>query len=258
MSARPGSFGGEDNWFDRSGETVERELAFETPDERLPWLESDADGEEPATYDTGRLVGLGLIMLVALVVLVGAVWLVANRGIGAGPAPDGSLIAAPATPYKERPDSPGGKTFAGTGDTSYAVGEGREVEGRLATTPPSPLAVTVPPATPSPKATPAPKISPAAATSAAPTPTATAKPDAGLPAGTAVQIGAYSSRADAEAGWRRLSSQTEALAGVSYRIIAGRADIGTVHRLQAVGGDKAGARDLCERLRAVGIACQVK
>ena len=121
MGARPGGFGGEGNWFDRSADPVERELAFETPDERLPWLESDEEGDEPPVYDTGRLVGLGLIMLVALVVLVGGVWFFANRGPGSGPAPDGSLIAAPATPYKERPVSPGGKTFAGTGDTSYAV-----------------------------------------------------------------------------------------------------------------------------------------
>ena len=59
MGARPGGFGGEGNWFDRSADPVERELAFETPDERLPWLESDEEGDEPPVYDTGRLVGLG-------------------------------------------------------------------------------------------------------------------------------------------------------------------------------------------------------
>lgn len=242
MAARPGAFGGEDNWFDRSSDPAERELAFETPEERLPWLESDDEGEDQPVYDTGRLVGLGLIMLVALVVLVGGVWFFANRGAVSGPAPDGSLIPAPESPYKVRPVSPGGKTFAGTGDTSYAVGEGREVEARLAGSPqPLPTAVT-------------PSPGPAATTAATPAPAA----DAGLPAGTAVQVGAYSTRADAEAGWRRLTGQTDALSGVSYRIIAGRADIGTVHRLQAVGGDRAGAQALCARLKAAGIACQVK
>lgn len=247
MAARPGDVGGEDNWFDRSGIPAERELAFEVPDERLPWLESDDEGEDPPPFDTGRLIGLGLIMLVALIVLVGGIWFFANRGVGDGPAPDGSLIAAPATPYKERPAEPGGKTFAGTGDTSYAVGEGQEVEGKLATSaPPPPTAVPQPDPTPS----------ASAASKASPKPA----PSSGgaLPAGTAVQVGAYSSRADAEAGWRRLSGQSEALSGVSYRIFAGRADIGTVYRLQAVGGDKAGARALCERLKAAGIACQVK
>lgn len=241
MSTRPGGFRGDDGWFDRPDDPAERELALEAPDERLPWLESDDDGEEPAGFDTGRLVGLGLILLVALVVMVGGIWFVANRGLGAGPAPDGSLIAAPESPYKERPDDPGGKTFAGTGDTSYAVGVGREVEARLATATPPPAAA-VP--------------SPAVSATAEPTPTATA--EATLPPGTAVQVGAYSTRSDAEAGWRRLSGQTDALAGVSYRIFAGRADIGTVYRLQAVGGDRAGAQALCGRLKAAGISCQVK
>jgi hypothetical protein len=248
MASRPGNLGGEDNWFDRGGESPERELAFEAPDERLPWLESDDEGDEPPAYDTGRLIGLGLIMLVALVVLVGGVWFFANRDATSGPSPDGSLIAAPEQPYKERPDSPGGKTFAGTGDTSYAVGEGREVEGRLASAaPPPPTAAAASPS-PTPKASASPK----------PTPTPTQPADAALPSGTAVQVGAYSSRADAEAGWQRLSGQTEALSGVSHKIIAGRADIGTVYRLQAVGGDKAGAQALCGRLKSAGIACQVK
>lgn len=254
MAARPGGPGSMDNWFessgyradDRGGPAAERELGFETPEERLPWLESDDEGEDVPAYDTGRLIGLGLIMLVALVVLVGGVWFFANRGATSGPAPDGSLIAAPSTPYKERPASPGGKTFAGTGDTSYAVGEGREVEGRLASAAPAPPVAAV--------ASPSPTASASAEPGAAPEPPA----DAALPAGTAVQVGAYSTRQDAEAGWQRISGQTEALAGVSHRIIAGRADIGTVYRLQAVGGDKAGAQALCGRLKAAGIACQVK
>lgn len=242
MGAWPGSVGSDENWFDRSSDPAERELAFEAPDERLPWLESDEEGDDTPAYDTGRLVGLGLIMLVALVVLVGGVWFFANRGASDGPAPDGSLIAAPATPYKERPANPGGKTFAGTGDTSYAVGEGKEVDGKLAAAPePVPVAP-VATASPSPTAT----------------PTRAAPAEVGFPAGTAVQVGAYSSRADAQAGWQRLTGQTEALAGVSHRIVAGRADIGTVYRLQAAGGDRAGAQALCQRLKAAGIACQVK
>lgn len=240
------------NWFDRPGTEAERELAFETPDERLPWLQADEEGEDPPAFDTGRLVGIGLVMLVALAAIVAAVWFLANRSLGNAPEPDGSLIAAPDTPYKVRPSDPGGKTFAGTGDTSYVVGQGREVEGKLATTSAPPQFATP---TPSPTPTVTPSAKPSAAPSAKPSETPGA---ASLPAGTAVQVGAYSTRADAEAGWRRLTGETEALAGVSYRIITGRADIGTVYRLQAVGGDKAGAQALCARLKAAGIACQVK
>ena len=247
--------GGDDNWFDRNEVRQERELAFETSEERLPWLESDDDGDEPATYDTGRLIGFALIMLVTLLALVAGIWFVANRGSGSGPAPDGSLIAAPESPYKERPDSPGGKTFAGTGDTSYAVGAGREIDGRLAATAPFPTAAPTPSPTPSPTGTPkaAPSAAPAAEKQDKPAANAAA-----LPAGTAVQVGAYSSRADAEAGWQRLAGQTDALSGVSHRVVAGRADIGTVYRLQAVGGDKVNAQALCGRLKSAGIACQVK
>lgn len=248
MATRSGGFGGDDNWFDRPETSGERELAFDTPDERLPWLESDEDGDEPPPYDTGRLVGLGLLMLVVLAVLVGGVWFVANRGLGSEPVPDGSLIAAPTGPYKERPADPGGKTFAGTGDTSYAVGAGKEIDARLATASPTPTVAVTPSS--------APASAPSAMASASPKPTPTA--DTALPPGTAVQVGAYSNRADAEAGWLQLVRKTETLSGVSHRVIAGRADIGTVYRLQAVGGDRAGAQALCQRLKGEGLACQVK
>lgn len=250
MATRFGYPADPDEWPDQGDTGTERELAFETGEDRLPWLESDGDGDDPKAYDTGRLIGLALIMLVVLAAIIAAIWFVSNRGLGGEPTPDGSLIEAPPVPYKVRPATPGGKTFAGTGDTSYAVGAGKEVEARLATAPALPV-VPLPATTAT-----------ATAATATPSPTATseAKPDApvALPAGTAVQVGAYSTRADAEAGWKRLSSQTDALSGVSYRIVSGRADIGTVYRLQAVGGDRASARALCDRLKAAGIACQVK
>jgi hypothetical protein len=71
-------------------------------------------------------------------------------------------------------------------------------------------------------------------------------------------VAAYSTRASAEAGWARLSTQYELLSGVSHRIVEGTADIGTVYRLQAVPGDAAAAQALCAKLKAEGLACQVK
>ena len=41
-------------------------------------------------------------------------------------------------------------------------------------------------------------------------------------------------------------------------VVEGKADIGTVYRLQALAGDASGANDLCSRLKAAGVACQVK
>ena len=239
MAAWPEGSGGMGEW-ERGASAREQELALED-DDRLPWLESDEE-DEPAAYDTGRLVGLGLIMLVVLALLVGGIWFLTHRGLSDGPPPDGSLIAAPEGPFKVRPTDPGGKIFPGTGDTSFAVGEGKTVEGRIANNsgPPSPIA------------------SLAASPKATASPTATPTVDAGLPAGTAVQVGAYSSKSDAETGWRTLMRQTSLLNGVHYRIIEGHADIGRVYRLQAVGGDHAGAVQLCAKLSAEGIACQVK
>jgi cell division protein FtsN len=76
--------------------------------------------------------------------------------------------------------------------------------------------------------------------------------------GPGVQVGAYSNRESAEKGWTRLSQQYEALSGVRYRIVEGRADIGTVYRLQAVPGDASAANRLCATLKGAGLSCQVK
>jgi len=74
-----------------------------------------------------------------------------------------------------------------------------------------------------------------------------------------VQVGAFSSRDAAEAGWTKLGSQAGgALSGVSHRVIAGNADNGTIYRLQAVAPDAAAANALCGKLKSAGISCQVK
>ena len=77
-------------------------------------------------------------------------------------------------------------------------------------------------------------------------------------AGTSVQVGAYPRRADAEAAWSNLMRQTEALNGVSHRVVEAQVDIGTVYRLQAITGDRASASRLCAALKADGLACFVK
>ena len=76
--------------------------------------------------------------------------------------------------------------------------------------------------------------------------------------GYSVQVGAFSSHASAESGWSKLSSDYDALKGVKHRIIEGKADIGTVYRLQAVTPDRASAHALCSKLKAANLNCQVK
>lgn len=204
------------------------ELALDNGD-GLPWLESGEKDYEEGAVDTGRIIAFAAIVLVFLGVGVGGYWWYTNRATGVEYVADGSTVEAPEGPYKEKPDDAGGKTFAGTGNIAPAIAEGEQREVRLA------------------GEAPAPSIS---------TRSTDDKPIE--QDGVGVQVGAYGTRARAEAGWVTLRSQTTLLNGVRHRVIKGQADIGTVYRLQAVASDLAAARELCEALKADGLACQVK
>jgi hypothetical protein len=204
---------------------TEQELAFADTADRLPWLESDDDDEEPGG-DGGRILALAVVGAMALVLLLGALWWFTRSQPDAETVAEGGVIAAPPGPYKVKPANPGGRQVAGTGDTSFQVAEGHEVEGHIAE---------------SPTPTPAPSAS-ASATSGA----------------VGVQVAAYSSRAQAEAGWSQLSGRLPPLSGRSHRIVEGTADSGTVFRLQALAGSVADAEALCRSIRSAGGDCQVK
>ncbi|MBD58842.1 MAG: hypothetical protein CL808_01790 [Citromicrobium sp.] len=217
------------------------DLGLVSDDDALPWLES-SDYEDIETVDAWRITGFVVLGLVVLALLIGGIWYFSNKDGDGVPVADGSTIEAPDTPYKERPDDPGGKTFEGTGDMAPAVGEGETREGRLAEG----------------SATPEPVASePAEEEAAAPTQDTPSTP-AASDNHIAVQVGAYFDEAAAEQGWRQLQGRTDALSGVEYRIVKGQADIGTVYRLQALPGDMAAARRLSSALEADGIAAQIK
>ncbi|MBV1689166.1 SPOR domain-containing protein [Novosphingobium sp. G106] len=230
VSGREPHVPGEEPWDDAPLETGRLEFG---DDVRLPWLETDGDEEEYQTYNAGQLVALLILGVLALAVIGGGIWWALSHRKNEAMVADGSVIAAPSQPYKERPKDAGGKTFAGTGDTAFAVSEGQTRPARLGDAP---------------AAKPAPSPSPSASAAAA-------EPEA---SGVGVQVAAYSNRSQAEAGWTRLSGQYEALSGLKHRIVEGRADIGTVYRLQVLAGDVAGANALCSKLKAAGLACQVK
>ena len=234
---------------DQSG--FEEELAL-SGDESLPWLESDEYQEKSGELDAARIIGLVAIILAVIGVGAGGMWWFAQRNANPEYIADGSIVEAPETPYKERPADPGGKEFEGTGSVASAVGEGQTREGTLRDDPPETAAapsISTLPVGEQPVAAPTPKPAPTqAAVDATPADTG----------GVSVQVGAYRSTARAEAGWQTLQRQTTALDGVKRRIVKGEADIGTVYRLQALPGDLAAARALCEALKADGVACQVK
>ncbi|GAA4051770.1 SPOR domain-containing protein [Parerythrobacter jejuensis] len=235
------------------------ELELDDGDEPLPWLES-SDYEEDEGVDTGRIIGFVVLALLALALLVGGFWWLTNRGADPELVADGSTIEAPDGEFKERPGDPGGKEFAGTGDVAPAVGEGQTREGRLAEgnraagsgseSGSSSASASGSAAGPSVNA-PTSRNSGSAASG-------TASGTASATGGVGVQVGAYSTKATAQAGWSKLTRQTDALSGFKYRIVEGKADIGTVFRLQAVAGDAAAANRLCNALKAEGVACQVK
>ncbi|AOL94182.1 SPOR domain-containing protein [Porphyrobacter sp. LM 6] len=209
----------------------------------LPWLESDEEDEDAGGLDTSQILGFAVVLLVLLGAVVGGVWVISNQNIGTEVVADGSVIEAPAGPIKQRPDDPGGKEFAGTGNLAPVVGEGGKRDAVVASKDPAPAAT---PTVPSPKLVPvtAPSASPSAAAANVP--------------GVGVQLAAYGTRARAEQGWAEVTRRTDVLTGVKYRVVEGKVDIGTVYRLQAVAPSRAEAERLCAALKADGVDCQIK
>lgn len=218
----------------------------------LPWLESDEEDDQAGGFDAGQFMLFAAGLVALLGVLVGGVWWLGNRADSSVAVADGSVIEAPEGPIKQRPEDPGGKTFAGTGNVAPVVGEGGSRPAVVAEAPLPPL----PGGTPGTK--PVPAVSPAPAAGAAKPVPATAATAAATIQGVGVQLAAYGTRARAEQGWADAQRRTDKLSGVKYRIVEGKVDIGTVYRLQAVAGSRAEADSLCRALKADGVDCQVK
>lgn len=224
--------GGDPLDLDDDGVIEPEELAFAHEDERLPWLEADDDDAGEPGVDTGRVVAFVVGALVLLGLVIGALWWFFRDHTDTAVVADGSTIQAPAGPYKTRPMDPGGAEAVGTGNTSFAVAEGKGPEGKVA----------------APDEAPRPSIDREQAGSGV-------APAAGS---VGVQVGAYSSRERAEAGWSTLSTRYPALDGVSHRIVEGTVDGSPIFRLQAVAGDLKTAQALCSALQSQGGDCQVK
>ena len=81
-----------------------------------------------------------------------------------------------------------------------------------------------------------------------------AKPSAG---GVALQLGAFSTAAKADAAWGKLIARHGGLAGLSHRIEPLERSGATLYRLRAAVADRAAAASWCGKLGAAGDACLV-
>lgn len=226
-------------------------LSLGDDDVRLPWLEGDDEYEEESGSGLGQGLLLGVLGLLALGLIVGGLFWALRGQSSHEQQAEGGIVAAPTEPYKTKPANPGGEVVAGTGDTSFAVAEGQSRDAQMAAkSGDAPVEAAKPGFASLDKpgaASASPATSPVAAASVA---TATSGPG--------LQVGAYTSRETAEAGWATLQRRHASLSGVAHRVVQGQADFGTVFRLQAVPGDLAATRSLQAKLKAEGVESTVK
>jgi cell division protein FtsN len=187
------------------------------------------------------LLGVLVVALIAAAVAGGFYWL-GSRGGGVAGEPE--LIRAPDTPYKVKPDNPGGLDIAGESQTTFETSAGQDVDSRLNldATEGEDVTTTAPKETPKapdqPAATPAPKPEPP-------------KPAPSGAAGNVVQLGAFANRAQAERAWTALATRFPSVAGLNKMIVPFSGGI----RLRAAASSSSQAQDVCKALKAAGEAC---
>ena len=213
-------------------------------EDSLPWLQEVEDEDAPRGISArAMLVGVLIVALIAAAVAGGFYWL-GSRGGGVAGEPE--LIRAPQTPYKVKPDDPGGLDIAGESRTTFETSAGQDVDSKLnlGATGREDVTTVAPkeePKTPDqPAATPAPKPEPP-------------KPAPSGAAGSVIQLGAFANRAQAERAWTALASRFSSVAGLNKMIVPFSGGI----RLRASASSPAQAQEVCNALKAAGEACFV-
>lgn len=221
-------------------------------DDRLPWLEAVEEEGGEGGPSALKLIVAVLIGLAAIGGIVGGIFWMGNRDGAENGAPE--VIAAPNGPYKVKPDSPGGMTVEGQGETAFDAAQGGTPNASIDTS-----AVTEAPVTAQPKAqAPAPAAKePPLLHAPAPTNAPAAKPDtpaapAAAAGGATIQLGAFPSGAAAEKAWKALSGRFGYLAPLSHNVVVANVNGKTYYRLRASGPAAAG---ICGRLKVAGEQC---
>lgn len=227
--------------------------------DRLPWLEAVEDEDQRQGPSAAKLIGALLIGLLAVAAVIYALFSLSNNSRDDGGQAE--MIAAPAGDYKVA-DSGGGMKVDGEGDAAFAASEGADPAGRinLDAIPETPVAGAqgVAPAEPAkPRET-----APAVQTVEAPVPTPRVEPvEAPVvttpTGGGAVQLGAFSSNAGAQAAWKSMSGRFASLKGLNNSVVAATVGGKTVYRLRAITGSRADASTLCAKLKVAGESCSI-
>ena len=215
-------------------------------DQGLPWLEAVDDEDGPRGVSGKKmLAALTIVGIAALIVAATFFWLGRREAQVAG-APE--LIKAETTPYKTRPDDPGGLDVAGESETAYSTSAGEDPDAALDMAK-LPEGVEAP--APEPVVAEAPKKAPPKEAKA-PAPAAAA-PVAG---GPTIQLGAYASTIKAETAWSMLSARFPEVAALSKSVVTATVGGKAIHRLRAVGSSEQ-TRAACAAMKAAGESCLV-
>lgn len=220
-------------------------------DDRLPWLEAVEEEGGESGPSALKLIVAVLIGLAAIGGIVGGIFWMGNRGGAENGAPE--VIAAPNGPYKVKPDSPGGMTVEGQGETAFDAAQGGTPNASIDTTAVAETPVTAQPKgqAPAPAAKEPPMLkAPAASNAPAANPETPAAPAAA--GGATIQLGAFPSGAAAEKAWKALSGRFGYLAPLSHNVVAANVNGKTYYRLRASGP---GAAGICGRLKVAGEQC---
>ncbi|MDQ3144615.1 MAG: SPOR domain-containing protein [Pseudomonadota bacterium] len=214
-------------------------------DQGLPWLEAVDDEDGPRGVSAKKMLAALLVVVVAAAVVAGTFFWIGRRDGPVSGAPE--LIRAETTPYKVRPDDPGGLDVAGESGTAYSTSAGEDPDAALdmgnlpeGVEAPAPEPAAGAPAEPAP----------------APPPPAAAPEPAPAAGGPTIQLGAYGSTIKAETAWGMLSGRFPEVAALSKSVVSATVGGKTVHRLRAV-GSAAQTRAACSALTAAGESCMV-
>lgn len=216
-------------------------------EERLPWLEEveDEDGRRGISA-RAMLMGL-LVVLIAAAVIAAVFFWMGRQNQGVGGAPE--LIHAPATPYKVKPQNPGGLDVSGESQTTFETSVGEDVNGRLDTSKPSGVAITPPADTEDEASAPAEDKTP-------PKPAKEAEEPSGG-AASVVQLGAFRNTAQAERAWTILTTRFPDLADTKKIVVPYSSGGSRGFRLRAGVASPDRAEQVCRTLKSAGEACFV-